>query len=424
MLNFKTAAVDIENPSDIVDLLLNCMPLSYVFWKNRKGAYIGANTNQIKLFGKGEHDSFINKTIFEILGNYESAKLIDDIDNKIMQEGVPAILEESVTIPGGEQRIFFSQKQPLKNSKGEVVGLLGFSIDITDRKKMEDELRLAKELAETASKAKTEFLENMRHDIRTPLTGIVGFADILKLECDDSRFKEYADNLVASSHALLDLMDEVLEAVRVSSGEVPRLKKKFNLQKILQHVIELNRAKASQKKLELTLNFDSTIPTYLIGDKIRIHRIILELIANALNFTDSGFIKLSAILAKRNHRELIIKLLVEDTGLGIPKDKQQEIYAQFKRLTPAYQGIYRGSGLGLSVVKQFIEELNGEIYVDSELGKGSVFTCIFPLQESLLDDDFGLDEEMENLVRKSSATNLVSPFRPKKNRSKNNMPCS
>lgn len=113
------------------------------------------------------------------------------------------------------------------------------------------------------------------------------------------------------------------------------------------------------------------------------HRIALELIGNALNFTDRGYVTIKMELAKQKQRHLVLRMIVSDSGIGIPKDKQQEIYLQFKRLTPSYQGIYKGSGLGLYVVKQFVDELEGEIYVDSEPHKRTVFTCLIPLLEPL-----------------------------------------
>ncbi|MFT4060132.1 MAG: response regulator [Legionella sp.] len=305
-----------------------------------------------------------------------------------------------------------STKRPLWDKEGNVVGVVGNTIDISYLKKIEAELKTAIDKAESASQAKTEFLENMRHDIRTPLTGIVGFADLLKMESDNPHIKEYSENLVASSHALLDLLDEVLEVIRVSSGEIPKLKKKFSLEQTLNQVIELNRARSLEKKLSLTLNMDKSIPQYMIGDKVRLHRVALELVANALNFTDTGFVTLSATLAKKDEGKLVLKLIVKDSGIGIPKDKQQEIYVQFKRLTPSYQGIYKGAGLGLSVVKQFIDELGGEIYVDSEVRCGTTFTCLIPLQEPLLDDATGIDSEMEHLIDKPLETTYAQEIKP------------
>ncbi|MDR3502130.1 MAG: response regulator [Legionella sp.] len=369
-----------------------------IYWKDKNGIWSGVNkrgvyslnqmgfiTDRSDVIGKSDYQLFSKETADEYRKN----------DLEVMANKVEITREEVNKLPNGETLVQLSAKRPLWDKDGNVVGIVGNTIDISYLKKIEAELKTAMEKSEIANKAKTEFLENMRHDIRTPLTGIVGFADILKLESDNAQIKEYAENLVASSHALLDLLDEVLEAVRVSSGEIPKLKKKFDLKKSLQQIIDLNRAKAAQKKLELTLNFDSSLPEHLIGDKIRVHRIVLELIANALNFTNNGFVRLSAELAKKNNRELIIKLIVEDSGIGVPLERQQEIYVQFTRLTPSYQGIYKGAGLGLSVVKQFIDELGGEIYLESEPRKGSKFICIIPLQEPLLDDDLGLDEEFD-----------------------------
>lgn len=354
-----------------------------------------------KIWGRFRQELYENPSLWISFLHPEDAQdyhPIDNMANKIVMDGDKARYQESYRIirPDGSIRWILDRGFPLFDEEGVCYGVTGIAIDITEIKQIEFELRTAKELAETASQAKSEFLSNMRHDIRTPLSGIVGFSEILKSESNEPRIKEYADNLVASSHALLNLMDEVLEAVRVSSGEIPMLKRKFNLIETFEQIVALNRARAAEKQLKFSLELDPELPQYVIGDKIRLHRITLELVGNALNFTDIGHVTVSVSLAKKDNHQLVIKLIISDSGMGIPKEKQQEIYLQFKRLTPSYQGIYKGAGLGLYVVKQFIDELSGEIYVDSEPRKGTIFTCLIPLQIPLLDDSTGVDVE-ENL---------------------------
>lgn len=384
---------DKEQLESTFDSILTHLP-GHVYWKDLNSVILGCNDLQAKSAGLSNRKEMIGKTDFDMPWK-KDAELLRKSDLEVINNKKTLSFEEtSQTISSDKVSFFLSKKAPLYNKNHEIMGILGISVDITDRKLMEENLRSAQVLAEKANQAKTEFLANMRHDIRTPLTGIVGFSEILKSESNEPRIKEYADNLVASSHALLDLMDEVLETVKVSSGEIPKLKRKFNLIKTLEQIISLYSAKAKEKKINLSLSVDKKLPQYVIGDKIRVHRIALELIGNALNFTDIGHVTINVELAKHVKRHLVIKITVSDSGMGIPKDKQQEIYLQFKRLTPSYQGIYKGAGLGLYVVKQFIDELEGEIYVDSEPHKGTVFTCLIPLQEPLLDDDSGVDNSV------------------------------
>lgn len=351
-----------------------------LYWKDKTGRYLGANQAFISLAGLKHQNDIIGKTdrelFFSAMSN-EKLVLLEETDRRILTSGIGESLKEEGIDANGKPAFYMTKKIPLRNNKEEIIGLMGTSLDIT--KEMHADI------------ARSEFLANMRHDIRTPLSGIVGFSELLKSESNEPRIQEYAENLIASSHALLELMDEVLEAVRVSSGEIPMLKRKFNLTKTLEQVVALYQACAHKKKLKLSLTLGTTLPHFVIGDKIRLHRITLELIANALNFTDTGHVSINVDVAKKENKQLVIKMIVADSGMGIPKEKQQDIYLQFKRLTPSYQGIYKGTGLGLYVVKQFIEELEGEIYVDSEPHKGSVFTCLIPLQLPLLDDSSGID---------------------------------
>ena len=187
---------------------------------------------------------------------------------------------------------------------------------------------------------------------------------------------------------------KVIESINVASGQIPLLKKTFDLQTKLSDVINLHKAKAFEKRLNLDFVFDKDIPKYVVGDPIRIYRIVLELIGNALKFTNQGYVKVCAKLAKKNEFKIVVRIEIEDTGPGIPTEKQQELFVRFKRLIPSYNGVYSGSGLGLFIAKQFIDDLEGEIYIESYPGKGTKFICLIPMRGSLSDEYFEEDERM------------------------------
>jgi two-component system aerobic respiration control sensor histidine kinase ArcB len=380
--------------SDFVFELLKQIP-AHIFWKNENSVYLGCNNTFAHSLGLSSPEEIIGKTDYDLATAKEESDAFRADDKLVIKSKQPKLnIEESQTLPDGRKITLLTNKVPLFDKKKNVIGILGIYYDITERKLYEQAIISAKEKADAANKAKTEFLENMRHDIRTPLTGITGFASMIADEVQDPKIKDYVDNLSASSYALLDLLNEILELVKVSSGEIPVLKKKFDLKKKLTDVINLNRARAHHKHIDLLFDYDTNIPPYLIGDSTRIHRIALELVANALNFTQQGSVRLSTELAKVEGRDLVIKIIVEDTGIGIEPEKQQEIFQQFKKLTPSYTGIHKGAGLGLAIVKQFIDEMQGEIYVESQLGTGSKFICVLPFKRALLDEAQGSEDKV------------------------------
>jgi two-component system aerobic respiration control sensor histidine kinase ArcB len=256
--------------------------------------------------------------------------------------------------------------------------------DISERKAIEEELKEAKEKAEIANTAKNAFLENMRHDIRTPLSGIIGFAELLRNEKNPDKIGNYTNKLVASSTELLNFLNEILESIHIASGEIPLVHRQFNLKDIFKSLSNLYQPKAHEKQLTLEFHFDEKISPYLIGDPVRIYRVILELLGNALKFTQEGRVDIYAKISKKNDEDIIIQIEVKDTGAGISSENQHELFVRFKRFTPSSQGIYQGSGLGLSIVKQFIEDLQGEIYYDTKNTTGAKFICLIPLKEALL----------------------------------------
>jgi two-component system, OmpR family, aerobic respiration control sensor histidine kinase ArcB len=259
------------------------------------------------------------------------------------------------------------------------------SLGSTYQNTLEQELWALKERAEHAKQVEAAFVANMRHDIKTPLSSIVVIANLLKEEIKNNKISDYVDNLLDASHALLDFFNDILETMQITSGQFPCVEKKFNLRLILESIIQLNLAKAHEKRLSLIFNYDEAIPPCLIGDPKRIYRIVLELVANALKFTVQGNVTLSAVLIQNREQDVIIKISVEDTGIGIPTDEKEVIFEQFRRLTPSYEGNYSGVGLGLAIVKQFVADIMGEIYLESELQRGSAFTCVLSLKKDTLE---------------------------------------
>ncbi len=369
--------------------IMNHLP-GHIYWLDRNNVFLGCNELQAKSAGMKNRYEMIGKTNYDMPWR-EQADAFNSVNNQVMSTGQEYSVEEIARQANGSEIVFLAKKVPLLDAKSNIIGILGISVDITKQKEAERKLIEEKEKAEAANKAKTEFLENMRHDIRTPLSGIAGFAELIKNENDLDKLKRYFSQLAESSSELLRYLNEILDAFSVASGAIPVLKKKFNFKSIVENIVKLHRTKANEKNLKLTYYVDEKISSYLMGDHVRIYRIMLELIANALKFTDKGSISISANLVKKEERDIVVRLEIADTGPGIPLEKQQGLFLAFKRLTPSYQGIYKGAGLGLSIVKQFIDDLQGEVYIESDAGKGAKFICLLPLKESLLNDNFGED---------------------------------
>jgi signal transduction histidine kinase len=250
---------------------------------------------------------------------------------------------------------------------------------------MEKELNLAKEKAELANQTKTEFIRNLEHDIRTPLSGIKSVTKYLETIETDPKKKEFLSDIEIATNELLNYLDNIVEFSQINTGTAPLILKEFDLEQVLKGIINIELAAAKDKRLDLMLNYEEHMPKKVIGDRFRLHRMLLNLLNNAIKFTDHGFVKINVNVAKcMPNNEVILRIAVEDTGIGIAKKNYEIIYDKFTRCDPSNKGIYKGTGLGLWIVKQFIQDLRGEIHLESELGKGSVFTCLLPFKLPVL----------------------------------------
>jgi len=369
---------ELEQENQYLQQIIAHMP-GNVYWKNLKGAYLGCNENTARLIGVKSSAEFIGKTIYEIV-NEDFAKIIDDVDSRIMQTGIPEIVEEKAYAFDGSPAIYLSHKAPLRDKKGNICGLLGVSLEISNLKKIEKALTEAKEKAEAANKAKSEFLRNISHDLRTPFNGILSFSERLYEMETNSLKKEMLECIVISTRQLVGIVNEILEFSKIEFGQLPLKEKMLDLQNISTTIKRLFAAKILEKNIDFLIEYSTDLPPVLIGDETRICRILLNLVGNALKFTENGSITLNIQLEKKLKNHAMIALSVSDTGIGISKENYDFIFEKFSRLTLADKSEYEGLGLGLYIVKKFVQELSGTIDVESTVGKGSTFTCHLPLR--------------------------------------------
>jgi PAS domain S-box-containing protein len=267
-----------------------------------------------------------------------------------------------------------------KGDRGEVLGVVITARDITDRKKFESKLIRAKrnadkarQTAEKAVKAKQQFLSNMSHEIRTPMNAIVGFTKVvLKTDLSEKQ-KEYLNAIKISGDALIMLVNDILDLAKVDAGKMTFEQIPFKLSESVNNILQLFEAKINEKGLVLIKQYQPDIPQALIGDPLRLNQIIINLVSNAIKFTAKGKITVSVNLVKEEEKNATIEFRISDSGVGIPKNKQESIFDYFQQATAATSRVYGGTGLGLSIVKHLVVSQGGTIKVKSTPGEGSTF---------------------------------------------------
>jgi two-component system, OmpR family, aerobic respiration control sensor histidine kinase ArcB len=379
---------DDTNKTPIFEVFLRNIMRSlpqYIFLKDQKSVYLGCNENFARLVGLNRPEDIVGKSDQNL--NWQpgghTAEIFRQGDQDTLNGHPINNQEETLVLPDGKKLVTLVSKLPIMDDDGRPLGIVGYFTDITALKDQERELRQAKQQADAANQAKSAFITHISHDMRTPLSGILGTAQQLAERLRNKSDKAIAEDLIQSSEVLLNFLNEVIEFSKYAAGDLPVYDIQFNLREIVDHIVRLVKPSVQEKKLDFHVEYDPKIPSMLIGDPVRIQRILLNLVSNAIKFTPQGSVELRLTCIRRKHRHRVIQLEINDTGIGIPPDKQTLIFTRFERLHPAYQGRYPGFGLGLALVKQFITELDGEISVNSREKQGTCFTVLIPLRESL-----------------------------------------
>ncbi len=368
----------------ISELLLR-LPV-HVFWKNTEGVFKGCNQAFAKSIGLSSPNDVIGKTDYDLPTTKEESDAYRTDDLAVIHSNKAKInIEETQTRRDGKKVTLLTSKVPLVNKQGCVVGVLCIYSDVTELKNAQHELLKAKEIAEAASQAKTEFIQNMQHDVRTPAAGVWALLSELTSQESDPKKKRVLSMLTESSARLLELCNAVVDFSYVDEQQKPVVENKIDIRRLAADILDLNKPAAYGKDLILHLKVDSIIPSYVLSDEFRLRRILINLIGNAVKFTKCGSISLEISAKREDKRHLLLCIKIKDTGIGIPEAKRHTIFEKFSRGTASDTNEYPGTGLGLYLVKKFVRDLDGDLELESVLGKGSQFKVILPCTVPLLE---------------------------------------
>jgi PAS domain S-box-containing protein len=369
----------------------------HIFVKDRESRFLAANAAVLRTLGAAREEEVLGKTDFDFFPRELAQPYYDD-EQQIIRTGRALLNREELLVDhDGRRKWLLTTKVPLRDAGGAVTGLVGVSHDITERREAEAALARAREVAEAASRSKSEFLANMSHEIRTPMNGILGMTE-LALNTDLTREqREYLELVKTSAESLLTVINDILDFSKIEAGKLELLPAPFNLRDSLADTLRTLAVRAQQKGLELACHIAPDVPDALVGDAGRLRQVILNLVGNAIKFTDRGEVLVDVRLEESRVEDgrsriedraatvdprsstldpqssVCLHGTVIDTGIGIPAEKQLIIFAPFEQADGSVTRRHGGTGLGLAISSRLIGMMGGRIWVESEVGKGSTF---------------------------------------------------
>ncbi len=374
--------------------------LKYVLWNGASEKLYGYAGEEV--MGKTADDFFPK----------EQANRFNEQDRAALTSGrLLCVSEQFVDTRDKGTRIVHTKKLPILDDDGRPRYLLGISEDITERKEVEQALITAREAAEQASRSKSEFLANMSHEIRTPMNGIMGMTELALNTELTAEQRDYLDTVKISADALLKLIEDILDFSKIEAGKLDLIHASFSLRESLADTMTVLAIQADKKGLELTYDVPFDIPDAVVGDPGRLRQVLVNLVGNAIKFTQEGEVAVSVEIESETDERALLHFTINDTGIGIPIEKQPKIFEAFEQADGSTTRKYGGTGLGLTITRQLVNMMGGRVWVESQPGVGSQFhfTVDLGLQPSppeteLSEEAFSLDG-VPVLVVDDNATN-------------------
>lgn len=364
---------ELEHSEVLLKTVINSLPFG-VFWKKLDLTFWGANERFIEDTGRSGVTEIIGKSDSEISKN-EKALRFESEDREVLDSGVPkmGIVVENET-EFGKYTYSLTNKVPLRDKQGEMIGLLGTYEDITDQKNMENALREAIEEARAASVAKSDFLATMSHEIRTPINGVMGLLELTLETALDERQREYLNKANLSARTLLQIINQILDISKIEAGKMQIEKVPFRVTDTLQQLEQQLKHLALAKNLEFNIVSKGAVDEKVDGDPTKLLQILVNLTSNAIKFTEQGSVTVE-VGALKQKEMLQLRIKIKDTGIGIPEDDQKHLFQSFTQADSSTTRRFGGTGLGLSIVKQLLEMQGGKVELSSVPDVGTEFKC-------------------------------------------------